>query len=255
MKQRKSKLLIDGDIICYQIASQIEEPIHWGDDLWTLHSDFKTAKQKFNSYINDLKENLYLSDVLIFLSDRESNFRKQLYPDYKANRQDRRKPVCLYEMFKWVKEEHNAITEPRLEADDLLGIYSTNPDYKNSIIVSLDKDLKTIPGKLSPDGSNILKITQKQAMYNHAVQILTGDPVDNYPGCPGIGIKTAIKLFTDVEGSKNFNHYWDIILKSYKKAGLKEKDAITQAQVSYILQWEDYDFKSKKIKKWKPGSN
>ena len=47
--------------------------------------------------------------------------------------------------------------------------------------------------------------------------------------------------------------YWDIILKTYTKAGYTEQDAITQARISYILQWEDYDFKSKKIRAWKPG--
>jgi DNA polymerase-1 len=248
-----SKLLIDGDIIAYQIASQIEEPVDWGGDQWTLHSDFKTAKSMFENYLLTLKENLYLSDTLIFLSDRKQNFRKTLLDDYKGNRIGKRKPVCLYKMFEWLKEEHGALIEPRLEADDLLGIYSTNPEYKNSIIVSLDKDLKTIPGKLSPDGSNILKITKPQAIYNHAVQILTGDATDNYSGCKGIGPKTAIKLLQPAEGSKTMEPYWDIILDSYTKAGHTEQDAITQARISYILQWKDYDFKSKKIRAWKPG--
>ena len=251
----KSKLLIDGDIIAYQIASQIEEPVHWGGDQWTLHSDFKIAKAMFEDYLLTLKENLYLSDTLIFLSDREQNFRKTLSEDYKGNRIGKRKPVCLYQMFKWLKSEHNAIVEPRLEADDLLGIYSTNPEYKNSIVVSLDKDLKTIPGKLSPDGSNIYKITKPQAIYNHAIQILTGDSTDNYPGCKGIGAKTAMKLLQPVEGSKTMDPYWDIILNSYTKAGYTEQDAITQARISYILQWKDYDFKTKKIRAWKPGCN
>ena len=156
-------------------------------------------------------------------------------------------------MFKYLKSEHNAITEPRLEADDLLGIYSTNPENKNSIIVSLDKDLKTIPGKLSPDGHNIYKITKPQAIYNHAIQILTGDATDNYPGCKGVGSKTAAKLLQPVEGSKSMDPYWDIILDTYTKAGYTEQDAITQARISYILQWKDYDFKSKKIRAWRPG--
>ncbi|BAQ94092.1 nuclease [uncultured phage_MedDCM-OCT-S28-C10] len=250
----KSKLLIDGDIIAYQITSQIEEPIHWGNDLWTLHSDFRTAKDHFHTYIKTLKENLYLSDITIFLSDGSKNFRKQLYPDYKANRKNKRKPTCLPEMRKYMIEEFGAITEPRLEADDLLGIYSTKPSYKNSIVVSLDKDLRTIPGKLSPDGSNILKITKKKAIYNHATQILIGDTTDNYPGCPGIGPKTAAKLFADIEGASTIDPYWAIILKTYNKAGLTESDALTQARISYILQSKDYDFKNKKIKLWKPFS-
>lgn len=250
----KSKLLIDGDIIAYQITSQIEEPIHWGNDLWTLHSDFKTAKDNLNVYIKTLKENLYLSDITIFLTDGSENFRKKIYPDYKSNRKDKRKPTCLPEMRKYMIEEYGAITEPRLEADDLLGIYSTKPSHKNSIVVSLDKDLRTIPGKLSPDGSNILKITKKKAIYNHATQILVGDTTDNYPGCPGIGPKTAAKLFADIKESTIMKPYWEVILKTYDKAGLTESDALTQARISYILQDKDYDFKSKKIKLWKPFS-
>ena len=252
---KKSKLLIDGDIIAYQIANQIEEPIDWGNDMWTLHSDFKVAIATFEDYLLMLKENLYLSDVLKFLSDREKNFRKTLLTDYKGNRIGKRKPVCLFKMFEWLKEEHNAITEPRLEADDLLGIYATNPENKNSIIVSLDKDLKTIPGKLSPDGQNIYRITKPQAIYNHAIQILTGDATDNYPGCKGIGPKSAVKLLQPAEGSKSMDPYWDIILNTYTKAGYTEQDAITQARISYILQWKDYDFKSKKIRAWRPGSS
>ena len=252
---KKSKLLIDGDIIAYQIANQIEEPIDWGNDMWTLHSDFKVAIATFEDYLLMLKENLYLSDVLIFLSDREKNFRKTLLTDYKGNRIGKRKPVCLFKMFEWLKEEHNAITEPRLEADDLLGIYATNPENKNSIIVSLDKDLKTIPGKLSPDGQNIYRITKPQAIYNHAIQILTGDATDNYPGCKGVGPKSAVKLLQPAEGSKSMDPYWDIILNTYTKAGYTEQDAITQARISYILQWKDYDFKSKKIRAWRPGSS
>ena len=32
-------MIVDGDLIVYKIASSLEEPIDWGDDVWTLHSD------------------------------------------------------------------------------------------------------------------------------------------------------------------------------------------------------------------------
>tara|TARA_E500000331_G_scaffold332621_1_gene355978 strand:+ start:258 stop:1007 length:750 start_codon:yes stop_codon:yes gene_type:complete len=246
------QILIDGDIICYQIASNIEQPIHWGDDMWTLHSDFNQAKSEFESYINNLKQRLEIKDVKIFLTDGKSNFRELIFPNYKGNRKDKRKPTCLHHMRYWLRDKYNAITEPRLEADDLLGIYATNPDYKGSVVVSADKDLRTIPGKLSNNGVDIEKITQQDAIYNHAYQILIGDSTDNYPGCPGVGPKTAEKLLTDVKGADSMEDYWEIIVNAYKKAGQLEHDALIQGRVSYILNWKDYDFKTKKIKIWKP---
>ena len=250
-KKNNSKILIDGDIICYQIATKIEEPIHWGNDMWTLHSDFGSAKFIFNNYIKDLREQLGIHEVLIFLTSG-SNYRDLIYPGYKGNRKGKRKPTCLHVMRRWLEEEWDAITEPRLEADDLLGIYATNPKYKGSIIVSLDKDLRTIPGKLSVDGIKVERITKQKSIYNHATQILCGDSTDNYPGCPGVGPKTAAKLLAEVKPTRTMKGYWEVIKAAYKKAGQLEHDAIIQARVSYILQWRDYDFKTKKVAIWKP---
>lgn len=251
-KNKQARILIDGDIICYQITSRLEEPIHWGDDIWTLHCDFKRAKAEFKNYITSLRENLGIHEVLIFLTSSGDNYRNLIYPGYKANRSGKRKPMCLAVMREWLSDDWGAITEPRLEADDLLGIYATNPTYKGSIIVSLDKDLRTIPGKLSADGVHVEKITQQQSVYNHATQVLTGDATDGYPGCPGIGPKTAAKLFAEIKPSKTIKPYWDIIAKAYEKAGQLEHDAMLQGRVAYILQWRDYDFKTKKVAIWKP---
>jgi len=61
-----------------------------------------------------------------------------------------------------------SITEPRLEADDLLGIYATNPENKNSIIVSLDKDSFKNSGvnKSLLPVKNIRKISKKDMILN-----------------------------------------------------------------------------------------
>ena len=51
-------LLIDGDILIYKIATQNEEPTHWGDGLWTLHCDEKICKAEVDRQIQELLDKL-----------------------------------------------------------------------------------------------------------------------------------------------------------------------------------------------------
>jgi DNA polymerase I len=242
-------LLIDADIIAYQITSSIEEPINWGNDLFTLHSDFNLAKDKYREYIKGLTDTFSPNKIMLFLSD-SNNFRKTIYPEYKLNRVDKRKPVCFSEFRKWLFENEEAISEPRLEADDLIGIYATNPEIKgNKIIVSIDKDFKTIPSTISVDGKTVIKVNKTNAQYNHAYQTLTGDNTDNIPGCPGIGPVNAKKILSNaVKGN-----YWPVVLEAFLKAKLTEKEALIQSRLTYILQHNDYNFKTKKVKLWSPN--
>lgn len=241
----KNVLLIDGDILAYTIASNSEQAINWGNDFWTLHTDFNECKTKIEDYLKNVTNNFSAKKVYIFLSDTH-NFRKQIYPAYKLNRTNKRKPVCLPQIKRYLFETHEAISEPRLEADDLMGIFATDPNIKgNKIIVSIDKDLKTIPGNISVDLETVEKITKKKAKYNHALQTLCGDSVDNFPGAPGIGpIKAAAIL--------NTKQIWPAVENAFIKAKLTKEDALLQARLAYILQHGDYNFKSKKIKMWKP---
>ena len=86
----KNILLVDGDILAYTIASNSEQAIHWGDDLWTLSADFKECKDKVKEYLKNISKNFNAKKIYIFLSD-SNNFRKQIYPEYKLNRINRRK--------------------------------------------------------------------------------------------------------------------------------------------------------------------
>lgn len=242
----KNVLLIDGDILAYTIASNSEKAINWGNDFWTLHTDFKECKDKVKDYLKNVTDNFSAKKIYIFLSDT-NNFRKQIYPAYKLNRTNKRKPTCLPEIRRHLFEEYEAISEPRLEADDLMGIFATDPDIKgNKIIVSIDKDLKTIPGNISIDLETVEKITKKKAKYNHALQTLCGDSVDNFPGVPGVGPVKAAQIL-------NTKNLWSAIEESFIKAKLTKDDALLQARLAYILQHGDYDFKSKKIRMWRPS--
>ena len=54
-------MLLDGDIFLYMVTTQCEEEINWGDDLFTLHSDFKKCRDKLADTIS--LSPLIISDV------------------------------------------------------------------------------------------------------------------------------------------------------------------------------------------------
>ena len=88
------------------------------------------------------------------------------------------------------------MSKPGLEADDVCGLLSTKPENKKQcVVVSNDKDLKTIPGMLyRPMSDEMLSVTEQEADKNFLTQCLTGDSTDGYPGVPGIGPKKAEAL-------------------------------------------------------------
>lgn len=237
-------LLIDGDILLYQIASKCEVATEWDDNLWTLHSDLNEGVKLFNEEIEKLVDTLEASNYTICLTGSK-NFRKKVYPDYKANRKNKRKPLILHPLRVYAEEHHRTHCEDTLEADDLLGLLSQTT--KNSIVVSLDKDLKTVPCLLSSDGEDVITISKEEARMHFYTQCLTGDSTDNYLGVPGIGPAKAAKLL------ENTDNYWLTIVEAYNKAGLTEADALVQAQLAYILRRpNDYNFKTKAITLWQP---
>jgi DNA polymerase-1 len=238
-------IVIDGDILCYTASASVEKPIHWGDDFWTLHADLAEAKSRVDIDIVEFVERLNGSSYTVCFSDSE-NFRKVIFPEYKANRKDTRKPVCFTALRAYIMECWPCVKWKNLEADDVMGIMATDPK-KDVVIVSADKDMRTIPGKWfnpnNPD-AGVIEVSQADADRTHLMQTLTGDRVDGYAGCPGIGPARAEKI---VDGG------WPAVVEAYVKAGLSEAVAITQARMAYILRRGDYVKKSGKVRLWTPN--
>jgi|TARA_R100001463_G_scaffold17636_2_gene44841 DNA polymerase-1 len=244
----KRVLLIDGDILLYKIALNNEVETNWGDGLWTLHCDEALCKADVDSVIDDLGASLQADDYVIALTD-SSNFRKDVLPSYKSNRKDKRKPITLKALREYVLEKHNGVVWKNLEADDVMGIMSTEPVDEERIVVSIDKDLRTVPCKLSQDAMNIEQISQRMADYWFMIQTLTGDKVDGYDGIEGVGIKTAeklIKKYTNVP----LLDLWKIVKKIYVDKGYTEAEALQQARVARILRHGDYNKKTGEVKLW-----
>lgn len=254
----KRVLLIDGDVLVYKTAWASEQVIDWGNGLVTLHSKVEEAAQTIDAQIENIKERLKPDEVVVALTCHETvNFRKEFYPLYKENRTEKRKPLVWKNMREHLIEKYDAKIKPNLEADDILGIMATKlgpitpggPAATERIIVSIDKDFKTIPCKFfNMQSGELSEVSEEDADFNFMVQTLTGDSTDNYPGCQGIGPKRAKTLLTE---RKDLS-MWEAVVQAFKKAGYGEEFALTQARCARILRASDYDFLNKKPILWSP---
>lgn len=248
-------ILFDGDIELYRAIS--EEVYIWAEDLHTLVSDAKESRQRME--VNIKKTQKLLEDwletslnVILCFSDNE-NWRKSLYPRYKANRTLQRRPIAFKAVKEWFIKNYNSKVWPRLEADDVLGILGTS-DFNDNIIVSADKDLKCIPGWLfNPDKDTTPKlISLQEADHFHIWQALTGDNVDGYPGCPSVGPVAAYKALGK-PGQYTLPELWERLISLYKRSGRSPEEALVQAKMARILRKDEWDFEKKECL-WQPPS-
>lgn len=254
-------LLIDGDIVAYKVATAVEVPIYWGDDLWTLHADASMAKESADAYIAGLMEALEADAVVLCFTSPGPTFRKDLYPAYKAKRATKRKPLVLPVLREYLGERYLSFDFPRLEADDVLGILMTSDNILSGdkIIVSIDKDMLAVPGKLyRPDWpeQGVIEVSPGAASLQHMYQTLVGDVADEYPGCPGVGPVTARKLLADAfacPDSCTYSEMWPIVVQAYESKGLGEEDALLNARLARILRAGEYDMTTHEVKLWHPS--
>lgn len=249
----KRVLLIDGDVLAYKAASASEKAVHWGEGYWTWHCDWNEVTSAFDNALTKLMEDLKADSYTLCLTDSEGNFRKSVYPAYKGNRANTKKPLVLKDFKQFLIDERGAYFKPGLEGDDCMGILATrsNPTKEERIIVSIDKDMKTIPGLYYNDGhpeDGVQLVTEEDADLWFYRQVLMGDATDGYPGCPGMGPKGADKVLAGVSAADAWPH----VVAAYEKAGFCEDDAIIQARCARILRASDYDFKKKEPILWEP---
>jgi DNA polymerase-1 len=155
-----------------------------------------------------------------------------------------------------VEQDYSCKAFPTLEADDVMGVLATHPGLSKNhqcIIVSQDKDMKTIPTTVW-NGKDLVTYSEQEADYWHMYQTLVGDTSDGYKGCPAIGKVKAEKLLTEVLIQPGLPQpYWPTVVKAYEKAGLTEADALVQARLARILRWSDWDNEKKQPILWSPN--
>jgi DNA polymerase I len=247
-------LLIDGDQYLHRGCAAVEIDTKWDDENHLLHSNAEEAWEVVEGSIKKVLNHFDEHDYIICLSDCDTvDYRKQIDPSYKANRAGTRKPLCFFDIKAKLKREMPCRYLTGLEADDVMGILATKPGPDKKIIVSRDKDMRTIPAMVW-DGQRFYNITEAQADYQHLFQTLVGDASDGYKGCPGVGPKTAEKLLEKYKEVEAVSSLWTMVVFAFEKAGLTEEDALRQARLARILRWRDWDSVKKEPILWTPNS-
>jgi 5'-3' exonuclease len=167
----------------------------------------------FARFIGDLLEQVRPEWVGVAFDQSlgsETSFRNRLYPGYKANRDAA--PADLARQFALCREfcRHMGLAEfasAEYEADDIIGTLAARSRAAGlcNVLVTRDKDLS----QLIRDGDVFWDYSGNARYHYHDIGTrfgaapeliadflaLTGDSVDNIPGVPGIGKKTAAELF------------------------------------------------------------
>ena len=200
----KRALFIDGDILLFQIGRVTEDISDFGDSVLESY-DLESAVRLINNELDNISKKTGYSKIeMVFAISSDKNFRKRFFPSYKQNRTHIRKPLGLKAMREYMLEhgeEYGTIMLEEFEADDVMGMYGTAPKElleQEVAIYSQDKDLYTIPCKQwCFKKEKFIKPTPLESTRFLYKQVLMGDAVDGYKGCPKIGKVKAEKALKD----------------------------------------------------------
>jgi len=173
--------------------------------------------------------------ILIILDAGKNTFRNTLYSEYKANRSEA--PEDLIPQFGIIREAIQAfgldvIEKKDFEADDIIASYVKYGENNKipTTVYSSDKDLFQLLSNNTRimDPMKNVEIDEARVFEKFGVgpdkitdvQALIGDSVDNIPGVPGIGPKTAAKLINE------FGSFEELLAK---------KDQITNERIKNLI--------------------
>ena len=216
--------LIDHDLVVFRCAASAEQ------------EDVSVAVLRADALLDELLTKTGADDYRAFLTGK-TNFRKSIYPEYKANR-TAPKPKHLEDLRQYALESMGAELAPEgLEADDAMGINQTD----DTIIVSLDKDMLMIPGKhfsweikgkgwVKPDTWTTQ--TELEGLRLFYEQCLKGDSSDNIKGIEKVGPKKAKALLA---GCTTDQEMFNVVRNAYSN----DEEFIMNASVLWIMQYEN----------------
>ena len=166
-------------------------------------------------------------------------FRDDVTPLYKKSREGLERPANLKGSKEWLTKTHKAQTVNGYEADDLIAMYATDLGPTDCVIVSLDKDLRQIPGEHYDFAKDQFEtICTDSARRNFWTQALVGDSTDDIPGIKGVGPVTAGKILKAIEPGAEDSEFYKVVLQEWidrTPRGEDEKDAEFYTRIIKLL--------------------
>lgn len=237
-------IVVDADHLSFRSASSCEP---------TKAKPFLESKEEAIWRLHSMVEQIYAAlntkDMEFYIAG-EGNWRRDIYPEYKANRVLQKKPTYLEDVREILVVQYGAKLVNGREVDDECGIRMTQLQEQGCgpICVSLDKDLYQIPGR----HYNFVKmlhttVSPLDGLKNFYKQIITGDASDNVPAFDG-AFRSAVpkfvqKLLDPIDEMDNEKMMWTHVLDIYKSlAPRNELDyyefAVRNAKILYIQRKE-----------------
>jgi len=159
----------------------------------------------------------YKAGTIIVCADGGSSYRKEIFPEYKANRKERfadqtEQEAKEFEMFMaefsdtltLIRQKYPVFHFRGVEADDIAAYITKSTNYDDCWLISSDKDWDLL---INDKVSRFSTVTRKETTVHNwdehydfeiedfiSFKCLTGDKGDNVPGVPGVGPKRAVQL-------------------------------------------------------------
>ncbi|WP_132307426.1 DNA polymerase I [Martelella mediterranea] len=213
MKKDDHIFLIDGSGFIFRAFHALPPLTRKSDGLPVgAVSGFCNMLWKLLTQARDTSVGVTPTHLAVIFDFSSKTFRKEIYPEYKAHRPP--PPEDLVPQFALIREATRAFNLPCIEmegyeADDIIATYAdlAVKAGAEATIISSDKDLMQLVGPKVHmyDGMKDRQIGVAEVIEKWGVppekmidlQSLTGDSVDNVPGVPGIGPKTAATLLEE----------------------------------------------------------
>lgn len=211
----KKLMLIDGNSLLFR-AFYALPLLHNREGVYT------NGVYGFLTMFNRVTADEHPSHIVVAFDMDRKTFRSEIYGEYKANRSA--PPVELQGQFQLLRDVLTALNVhyieiPGYEADDIIGTLSKRAENENidCLIVTGDGDaLQLVSDRvqvlMTKKGISEMQIYNPRQVIEKwevnpgqmiEVMALMGDPSDNIPGVPGVGVKTAVKLIKEYGNLEN----------------------------------------------------
>ena len=221
-----SLVLVDADSIYFRAAC--------------ISSKKNDIRKSIDHTMSEIEATCMMGKLRVAVKGK-GNFRKDMYPEYKANRKelDEKLVKSLAYGIEHMISYYDAFQADGMEADDLVSIwaYEARELEKPYFVVGIDKDLLQIPGNHYNFNKQVHTFVDDDAAnLNLNLQCLIGDNSDNIPGIKGIGKVKAAKILDGVPMDKR----WDRVKQEWKSHNAGDPD-VSRRLLTMLKSWKEYD--------------